>query len=464
MDPLPFSDIQAFVMHTYRPCALRTFVLEVRNIQAARHFLGSLVNGDTSMPQLATADQSPSEHAYRLNVGVTHAGLKALDLPQESLGAFPVEFTGGPLAAAPRIGDTEESAPEHWQAPFAAPEVHVLLFLFITDRKNTDQTIDALSARLRALCVDTGACRELTVCDARSLPGDVAHFGYRDGFAQPVIEGGSAPVVNDILPKVSPSEFLLGYGDPTIDSLPVPDALCKNGSYAAFRILEQDCHGFEAFLAEQAAKTGRPAEWIAAKLCGRWRSGAPLTLFPNADDPQHDDPASIHRYNSFDYVKTAEFSPSEDYDDSRGNLCPIGSHIRRMNPRNSKVAGNSGLTHRIVRRGLPYGPAYDPANPDDGKARGLMGLFIGASLKNQFEFLMKHWANDGGFAGVGQTKDPVLGANNPADSKFVIPVAGEKPVVLRGFSRFVKTRGSAYCFVPSVTALKYLAALQPPPA
>lgn len=464
MDALPFSDIQAFIMHTYRPCALRTFVLEVQNPQAARHFLGSLVNGDTSMPQLATADQSPSEHAYRLNVGVTHAGLKALDLPQESLGAFPVEFTGGPLAAAPRIGDTEESAPEHWQAPFAAPEVHVLLFLFITDRKNTDQTIDALSTRLRALCVDTGACRELTVCDARSLPGDVAHFGYRDGFAQPVIEGGSPPVVNDILPKVSPSEFLLGYGDPTIDPLPVPDALCKNGSYAAFRILEQDCHGFEAFLAEQAAKTGRPAEWIAAKLCGRWRSGAPLTLFPNADDPQHDDPASIHRYNSFDYVKTAEFSPSEDYDDSRGNLCPIGSHIRRMNPRNAKVAGNSGLTHRIVRRGLPYGPAYDPANPDDGKARGLMGLFIGASLKNQFEFLMKHWANDGGFAGVGQTKDPVLGANNPADSKFVIPVAGEKPVVLREFSRFVKTRGSAYCFVPSVTALKYLAELQPPPA
>lgn len=477
MDALPLPDIQAFILHTYWPCALRTFVLQVRNPQAARRFLGSLVNGDASTPQLATADQYQQKHTYRLNVGITHAGLKALDLPQESLNTFSAEFVGGPLAAAPRIGDTEESAPEHWQAPFAGPDVHILLFLFITDRQNTKQTIDTQAAQLRRLYSDSGACRELSVCEADSLPHNVAHFGYNDGFAQPTIEGGPpappppwpgsgpAPEIKDILPTVSPGKFLLGYGDPTIDQVPVPVELCKNGSYAAFRILEQDCHGFETFLKDQAAKTDpkRSPEWIAAKLCGRWRSGAPLTLYPDADDP-HDDPKSIDRYNSFDYIKTAEFSPSEDYDDKFGNLCPIGSHIRRMNPRHAKVAGDSGLTHRIVRRGLPYGPPYDKDNPDDGVARGLMGLFIGASLQNQFEFLMKHWANDGGFAGVGQLKDPILGANNPADAKFVIPVAGAKPVVLKGFSRFVKTRGSAYCFLPSVTALKYLAGLPSPPA
>ena len=476
-DTLP--DIQAFIMYTYWPCALRTFVLQVQNPQAARRFLGSLVNGDASTPQLATADQSEQKHTYRLNVGITHAGLKALDLPKASLDSFPVEFVGGSLGgaldAAPRIGDTEESAPEHWQAPFAGPDVHILLFLFITDRENTKETIDTQAAQLRRLYSDSGACRELSVCEADSLPHDVAHFGYTDGLAQPTIAGGPkapalpwpgpgpAPKIKDILPEVSRCEFLLGYCNQKIDKAPTPDELCKNGSYAAFRILEQDCHGFETFLKDQAEKTNRSPEWIAAKLCGRWRSGAPLTLFPNADDPQRD-VASIERYNSFDYIKTAQFSPSEDYDDKFGNVCPIGSHIRRMNPRHAKVAGNSGLTHRIVRRGLPYGPAYDPANPDDGIARGLMGIFIGASLSNQFEFLMKHWANDGGFAGVGQTKDPILGANNPEDSKFVIPVAGEKPVVLRGFSRFVRTRGSAYCFLPSVTALKYLAGLPSPPA
>ncbi len=475
-DALPLPDIQAVILHTYWPCALRTFVLQVQNPQAARRFLGSLVNGDASTPQLATADQSEQKHAYRLNVGITHAGLKALDLPKASLDSFPAEFVEGALARAAVIGDTEESAPEHWQPPFAGPDVHILVFLFITDRKNTKQTIDTIAAELRQRFNESGACRELAVCEADSLSLDKAHFGYKDGFAQPTIEGGPkappppwpgpgrAPDIKDILPKVAPDEFLLGYGKPRIGPVPPPDELYKNGSYAAFRILEQDCHGFETFLEKQSKDTKRDKEWIAAKLCGRWRSGAPLTLFPDADDPRQHEVESIDLYNSFDYKKTCKFSPSEDYDDKFGNVCPIGSHIRRMNPRHAKVAGDSGLTHRIVRRGLPYGPAYDKDNPDDGIARGLMGLFIGASLLDQFEFLMKHWANDGGFAGVGKTKDPILGANNPEDSKFVIQVAGGNPVVLKGFSRFVKTRGSAYCFLPSITALKYLAVLPPPPA
>ena len=460
MEALQLCDIQAFVMHTYRPCALRSFVLKVENAGAARRFLGTLISGDASSPQLATADQWQQSHAYRVNVGITHDGLAALGLPASSLSTFPDEFAGGCVGAAARVGDTGDSAPETWQAPFASRDVHVLVFLFVIDKASTEQTIDAVSARLRELYAGTGACRELSVCDARSLPGDVAHFGYRDGFAQPTIEGGPPPLLPDLLPPAPASEFLLGYENLTTDPVPEPRELCKNSSYAAFRILAQDCHAFETFLADQSRQTGLDPELIAAKLCGRWRSGAPLTLFPSADDPRRDDPRSILGYNSFDYVKTDRYRPNEEYDDSKGYLCPIGSHVRRMNPRHARVAGNSGLSHRIVRRGLPYGPPYDPARPNDGIERGLLGLFIGGSLKNQFEFLMKHWANDGGFAGVGQTKDPILGANAVGDSKFTIPVQGSKtPVTLRGLPRFVRTRGGAYCFVPSVTAIKYLSAL-----
>jgi hypothetical protein len=36
-------------------------------------------------------------------------------------------------------------------------------------------------------------------------------------------------------------------------------------------------------------------------------------------------------------------------------------------------------------------------------------------------------------------------------------------VILDGLSRFVTTRGGAYCFLPSVTALRYLADLRPGP-
>lgn len=459
MDALQLSDIQAFIMHTYRPCALRTLVLKVQNVPAAKRFLGGLTDGDASSPQLATADQAPGEHTYRVNVGITYSGLAALEVPEATLGTFPDEFVGGGVAAAPRIGDTGESAPEKWQEPFASSSVHVLVFLFVIDKVTTDKTIENVSARLRELYGSTGACQELAILEARSLPGDIAHFGYRDGFAQPAIQGGADPVIPDILPQAAASEFLLGYENLTTDSVPAPVELCRNGSYAAFRILEQDCHAFEAFLADQSRETGLDPELIAAKLCGRWRSGAPLTLFPNAGDPQPLE--NLARYNSFDYIKTDKFKPSDDYDDSRGTLCPVGSHIRRMNPRHSKVQGNSGLSHRIVRRGLSYGPPYDVANPHDGIERGLLGLFIGASLKDQFEFLMKHWANDGGFAGLKQTKDPIIGDNSSADSMFLIPVEGSrKPVVLRGFPRLVTTRGGAYCFLPSVTALKYLAALR----
>ena len=224
----------------------------------------------------------------------------------------------------------------------------------------------------------------------------MAHFGYRDGFAQPSIEGGLPPLLPDVLPKAPAGEFLFGYPSQYTDfTYPVPEPagqLGHNGSFVAFRILAQDCHGFEQFLVDAGRQTGLDPELVAAKLCGRWRNGVPLALSPE----RADGPVPIEKLNSFDYVPTDAVPDA--YDDRRGYRCPIGSHIRRMNPRNSTVAGNSGLKRRIVRRGLPYGPAYDARHPDDGIERGLLGLFIGVSLKDQFEFLMSDWANKGAFA------------------------------------------------------------------
>jgi hypothetical protein len=106
---------------------------------------------------------------------------------------------------------------------------------------------------------------------------------------------------------------------------------------------------------------------------------------------------------------------------------------------------------------MPYGPPYDPQNPHDGIERGLLGVFIGVSLRDQFEFLMREWINDGTFApGLGTTRDPLAGDNDPAHSKFVIPTE-EGTKTISGFSRFVTTRGSAYCFLPSLTAVRFLA-------
>ncbi len=461
MSELPLADIQGFILRTYAMPILRVFALKVAKPQPARQFLCELVNGAGGL-QLATTLEWMVKPEYCLNVGFTYTGLAALGLPSASLASFPEEFAAGAVARAERVGDTGESGPEHWKGELACPELHVLLFLFA----QTEDILQQVSAQLRQGYSAMSAMSELSVHDGKSLAGNTAHFGYRDGFAQPTIKGGLPSAIPDVLPKAPAGEFLLGYPSQYTDftyPVPVPAALGLNGSFVAFRILAQDCHGFEQFLTESAHQTGLDRELIAAKLCGRWRNGVPLSLSPDFPDEQ----IPFEQRNSFDYMPS-ESVPNA-FDDRRGYRCPLGSHIRRMNPRNSIVAGNAGLRHRIIRRGLPYGPPYDPANPNDGIERGLLGMFVGVSIKDQFEFLMSNWANKGSLApGLRDTRDPIIGNNgrngdNEHGSNmgtFLLPLEGQKrPVALTGLSRFVTCHGAAYCFLPSVTAIRYISSL-----
>jgi Dyp-type peroxidase family len=443
MAVLPLEDIQGFVVRTYAMPALRVFALRTERPDLAARFVGAITGTDPALPQLTSAAPWSTKPDVCVNIGFTHAGLAALGVGATDLTSFPDEFVEGAVARAARVGDVGDSAPDRWIGGLGTHEPHALLFVFAGSEA---ALLDACD-RLRAAFSDGPAFTALSVHDARALPGNLAHFGYRDGFSQPAIEGGPPPIVPDVLPKAPAGEFLLGYQsqyDSFTYPVPTPDVLGRNGSFVAFRILQQDCAAFERFLTSAAAQTGLDRELVAAKLCGRWRSGQPLALSPDRPD----DNLPLEQYNAFDYV-----------DDPRGQRCPIGAHVRRMNPRHSVVAGNSGLKRRIVRRGLPYGPPYDPDRPDDGIERGLLGLFIGVSLKDQFEFLMSDWANKGTFApGLRGTRDPILGDNSADDAAFLLPTTGGTRTIT-GLSRFVTCRGAAYCFLPSVTALKYLAAL-----
>ena len=213
----------------------------------------------------------------------------------------------------------------------------------------------------------------------------MAHFGYRDGLSQPTVDGVPLSGLPDHLPRAPVGEFLLGYPSQFSGHsypVPTPCALGVNGSFAALRVLEQDVDGFAEFLTRQAARTGMSEELRrgeAVRALAQRHAAGPLARhrYPRAADP-------AEALNDFDYV--GEFG------DDRGYRCPVGSHVRRMYPRGSRVAGNGGHRHRIVRRGIPYGPPYDPAHPRDGQPRGLLGLFIGASLADQFEFLMTRMA------------------------------------------------------------------------
>ncbi len=446
MVAVELAEVQGLTLAGYAMPVARHVGLAVREAGAARGFLAALAGGDPAVPAVTTAAPWTVKPDCCVNLGITFPGLAALQVPPQVLAGFPAEYAEGAAARATQVGDTGASAPDRWLPWLAGPGPHLLLSLFA----QSTEALDSTTGKLERAWLPGWA--ELGRHDGNALPGNVAHFGYRDGFSQPTIADVPPTGLPDHLPRAPLGEFLLGYPSQHAGHtypVPGPPQLGTNGSFAAFRVLAQDVDGFAEFLTRQAARTEISEELIAAKLCGRWRNGTPLVLSPDTDTP--DPPIPPDALNDFDYVG--------DYGDERGYRCPIGSHIRRMYPRGQRVAGNGAHLHRIVRRGIPYGPPYDPAHPRDGRERGLLGLFIGVSLRDQFEFLMAHWVNDGTFAaGLGKTKDPVLGDHADGKGTFSIP-RPEGPLVLDGFSRFVTTRGGAYLFLPSVSGIRYLAEL-----
>jgi Dyp-type peroxidase family len=275
------------------------------------------------------------------------------------------------------------------------------------------------------------------------LPEGRNPFGFKDGLHNPDVEG-SGPASEA---AVKAGEFLLGYPDENgeTSSTPVPLELRRNGSFVAIRKFHMDVAGFRRYLRAQASSPA-DEELIAAKMVGRWRSGAPLVLAPDRDDPQlGSDP---ERNNAFSYAE-----------DMHGLKCPFSAHIRRINPRDALkdevVAVN---LHYFLRRGTNYGPPL-PAGvlEDDGAERGGVFLLIGAHLQRQFEFVQSQWATDGNFISHGTEQDPLIG-NNEGEGVFTIP---KRPARrrLHGLPRFVTVRGGEYCFMPGLRALQWLASL-----
>jgi deferrochelatase/peroxidase EfeB len=188
---------------------------------------------------------------------------------------------------------------------------------------------------------------------------------------------------------------------------------------------------------------------------GRWRNGVPLTMSPGT--PQPDPPISEGRLNEFDYGPEEPDHPTF-YDDSRGLRCPVGAHIRRLNPRGARVMGMPH-SRRITRRAMPYGPELKPGQPRDDVERGLVGYFICGDLEMQFEFIQRVWANeDISTAGLRGTREPFIGSQPDGGGKFTIRTSDARdPIVLNGMPNLVTTRGSVYCLLPGIGGLRHLA-------
>jgi Dyp-type peroxidase family len=309
--------------------------------------------------------------------------------------------------------------------------VHLLLLVYADTAARLGDRLDALRDTADGFTV-AATLRTATL-------GPNENFGFHDGISQPRVQG-LGPTG-----EIKPGEFVLGYENEYGQY--VDDALLRNGTYLVLRTLRQDIEAFQSF-AEEATRdaSGRPdptaCALLQAKMVGRWPSGAPLVLAPGADDP------SLADANEFGYQHA----------DPRGIACPIGSHVRRANPRDTldpQPGTEASLAinrrHRLLRRGRAYG---DPAA--SGTDRGVHFIALSANLARQYEFVQHTWVNNPAFNGLDDETDPVLGVRRPKNTFFTTP---GRPVRRRyaDLPQFVHVRGGAYFFLPGLATLRTIA-------
>ena len=142
-----------------------------------------------------------------------------------------------------------------------------------------------------------------------------------------------------------------------------------------------------------------------------------------------------------------------------GLKVPHGCHMRRMNPRDSKLAILTDVNlHRLSRRSTTFGPPYDPdLLEDDGAERGLFFIGLSAKAAETMEFMQQEWINHGNFIDLGEERDPLVG-QQPDGATFTLP---ERPVRRRihGIQSFCTLRGGEYLFMPGLRALRRLGGL-----
>jgi Dyp-type peroxidase family len=433
---LELEDIQSGVLSPRPSPYVATYILlRIDDRKVGRELMTKL-----STVVASCADKtSPAGDAW-VSVSLSFHGLKALGVPQESLDSFPPEFQQGMAARAHELGDGGESSPQNWEKPLGTKDVHVVL----TALSPNEEKLESVLERARNTYVTLQGIQAIWRQNCHALATEREPFGFRDGISHPAVEGSGIPGTNSRERPLKAGEFVLGYRDEigNFPAMPKPDTLGRNGTYIVFRKLHQRVATFRKYLKENSSSL-EEEELLAAKMMGRWRSGAPLALTPEHDNPELGADPKLN--NDFLFQDN----------DAKGFLTPPGSHIRRMNPRDSLRDTTNVNIHRMIRRGTAYGPPLpDGVLDDDGVDRGLMFVFIGASLRRQFEFVQSEWVNNGLLIGAPDEKDPISGANNGA-GKFIIP---RKPFrkSLQNLPNFVVTRGGEYCFMPGIRALRWL--------
>jgi Dyp-type peroxidase family len=463
------------------------------------------------------------------NIAFSFGALKQLAVDADAF--TDAAFRDGLASRSQSLGDPADAGaegnPGNWFIGGPNEEADVVLIVASDDRDDLFDEVARIedsifSFRVNGQPASSGA-QLIYKQQGQNLPGSLAgheHFGFLDGVSQPGIRGllpngefltlrqnpqddDQGKPGQDLL---WPGEFVFGYSgqDPEGEE-EGPNSLngnapawAQDGSFLVFRRLRQDVFGFHSFLRDTAGVLGVPPDLFGAKLVGRWPSGAPILRAQNSDDAALADNDCAN--NNFEFQADATQEPGDPPDspgagqcaepgrfpespgDKPGIICPYAGHIRKTYPRDDVFNNNGsrGLnenttqTHRLLRRGIPFGEVSSSTTTapfEDTVDRGLLFLAYQTSVVEQFEFVTKAWVNNANFkepfdeankSGAGH--DPIIGQNGQdpnRERKFIVTINGQ-PKVVSTQKDWVIPTGGGYFFSPSIDALCLLAGVDRP--
>ncbi|MEH1852240.1 MAG: Dyp-type peroxidase [Nostoc sp.] len=541
---LNVNNIQGNILGGFNKDYQALLFLEIENPNAFKHWLESQIDFIATASEVIAFNRlfksarkrrglEGAVKATWVNIAFSFEGLKKLTNDADSF--TDTSFKAGLAARAADLNDPvdKDGKPIGWVV--GGPDNGKTDVVFIIASDDRADLLAEVSRILESIVVFTddegkpksSGAKITFLEEGANLPPPLSgheHFGNLDGISQPGIRGRVAHNPKELLtPRQNPEnknqgkpgqdllwpgEFVFGYEGQNNDAKTLEDSKgqvvsaglhwANDGSYLVFRRLRQDVYKFHNFLHEKAADLDTDPQKVSAKLIGRWPSGAPTVRTPEKDAPQlgdDDDANNDFEFNGDDPPKDNFFRndvvpPS---DDATGLRCPFIAHTRKTYPRNDKTPGGgvpgpeeidrsevTTQTHRLLRRGIPYGPvsASTPNNPlKDEKFvdRGLHFLAYQTSIVDQFEFVTKFWVNNPEFSKEAATghefegkltlgHDPIIGqsANNKPDGdrtrKFFIHLEDDqgKPLTkeLTAPEDWVIPTGGGYFFAPSISALK----------
>lgn len=446
---------------------------QVRQLREVRRALARAQGAKPALPDVL------------LNAALSFSALAALGLATAGIDDAP--FRGGMAGANLQDPLNENGVPLNWVVG-ATPETtpDVLLILGSDDAAALQHARHIIEASL-----NESGLRLIYHEQGAVLPGEIEHFGFRDGISQPGVRGRLSVRPDHVLtrrsfapddpratifarpgqPLIWPGQFIFGYPTQLNDELAEPGSLAEppeawmqNGLMLVFRRLRQDVAAFRAFTAQQAVLVAeqlqRPVSdaEVQAWLVGRWPDGTPLTHSPHAPDPAL--AGDRWRVNFFAYHEAEpdahvledgeQFTVAGVAGDDDGLRCPHFAHIRKVNLRDKPTDQGSSLRFLILRRGTPYGPPYvegETTTPD----RGLLFLSYQKSIDPQFMTLAATWMNQAD-APEGFGHDLLVGQNR-AERTAQRPDFEGKAVELSASATWITPTGGGFFFSPAVSVL-----------